>query len=85
MVNFLEKKEFKEDLEDLCHRQWSGWTAYFFSKGSLNQDGTITIPKWAVDRWKRQIETPYCDLSQSEKDSDLKEADKFLFLFKKNL
>lgn len=68
----------KEDLSNLAHEQWSGWMEYLFSKSVKNEDGTVTIPKWAVDRWERQVNTSYKDLSEEEKDSDRKEADKFL-------
>lgn len=53
---------------------------YLFSKGTFNDDGTWTMPKWAVERWKRQMETPYAELSEDEKESDRAEADKFLEL-----
>lgn len=68
----------REILAELAHAQWSGWMEYLFSKGVLNEDGTWTMPAWAVERWKRQTETPYADLSFDEKESDRKEADKFL-------
>lgn len=68
----------REELADLCHSQWSGWMRYLFKKGMFNEDGTWTMPTWAVERWKRQTETPYSELSESEQDSDRNEADKFL-------
>lgn len=68
----------RERIADLCHEQWSGWMDYLFSKGTFSEDGTWTMPAWAVERWKRQAETPYAKLSESEQDSDRKEADKFL-------
>ncbi len=68
----------RERLADLCHRQWSGWIRYMFSKGTLHDDGTLTLPSWAVERWTRQMNTPYDGLTKDEKESDRKEADKFL-------
>ena len=41
-------------------------------------------PMWAVERWKHHANTPYADLSESEQNSDRKEADKFLAIFKKD-
>lgn len=79
------KREVREDLARYAHKQWSGWMEYLFEKSELNPDGTVTIPKWAVDRWKRQIETEYDDLSDMEKESDLKEADGMLNVIAKNL
>lgn len=36
------------------------------------------IPAWAVERWRRQVATSYAELSEKEKDSDRKEADRVL-------
>lgn len=71
-------KSLREELAKLAHSQWSGWMEYLFSKCEVSPDGTMTIPKWAVDRWSRQVKTKYDDLDQSEKDSDRTEADKFI-------
>ena len=68
----------REKLAELCHEQWSGWMHYLFSKGMFNKDGTWTMPAWAVERWKQQMEMPYSELSKSEQDSDRNEADKFI-------
>ncbi len=70
----------KESLANLCHEQWSGWMEYLFSKGVFNNDGTWTMPSWAVERWQHQMKTAYSKLSESEQDSDRAEADKFIAL-----
>lgn len=51
---------------------------YLFEKSILNEDGTVTIPAWAVERWTRQCITPYATLPEQEKASDRAEADKML-------
>ena len=71
----------REQLAELAHKQWSGWIYYMFGKSKLLPDGRLIIPKWAVDRWTRQADTPYAELSEKEKDSDRTEADKFIALF----
>jgi len=76
----IDADEFTERLAALCHSQWSGWMEYLFSQGSFNGDGTWTMPAWAVERWTRQMETDYAELSESEKNSDRAEAAKFLEL-----
>lgn len=79
--------EFKEKLADLCHKQWSGWMGYLFRKcynetGQFDKEtGNIIIPEWAVNRWKRQMNTEYKDLPEEQKDSDRREAEKFIKLF----
>ena len=68
----------REQLAEYAHGAWSGWMAYLFEKSSFNSDGTVTIPVWAVERWKRQSETAYVNLPENEKESDRKEADLML-------
>jgi len=41
----------------------------------------LVIPKWAVDRWKRQMKTEYKYLSEGEKNSDREEAVKMMEIF----
>lgn len=77
-------EELREDLAELAHEQWSGWMEYLFSKSEFKIDGTVIIPVWAVERWLRQMNTKYSDLSEKEKESDRKEADKAIKLILKN-
>jgi len=74
--------ELREAFASLAHEQWSGWMEYLFSKSTKNEDGTVTLPAWAVERWERQVATPYADLSEKEQDSDRTEADKFIEVLK---
>jgi hypothetical protein len=64
-----------EAMAAYAHAAWSGWMRYLFSNCTENEDGTCTIPAWAVERWKRQMNTPYDLLPESEKESDRVEAD----------
>jgi len=70
-----------EKLADLCHQQWSDWMEYLFYFGAFNRDGTFTMDADKVERWKRQAETPYAELFDDERKSDLYEASKFQKLF----
>jgi hypothetical protein len=74
--------DMRERLADLAHRQWAGWMEYLFSKSHKSVDGSVTIPALLVERWERQMRTPYAQLSESEQNSDRKEADKFIDAFK---
>lgn len=71
---------FVEIFAAFAHKQWSGWTLYQWEKCELNEDGTMTIPKWAVDRWTRQANAPYDDLLPQEQESDRNEARKMVEL-----
>ena len=69
----------RETLARYAHDgAWSGWMKYQFSKCTPNEDGTLTIPKWAVDRWTYQMNTPYDELPEEMKQSDREEADRII-------
>lgn len=70
--------ELRESLASIEHDRWSRWMKYLFTKGSVSKDGTFIIDKESYDRWVRQSETDYDDLTTPEKDSDRKEADNTL-------
>lgn len=76
-----DRSDLREKLAALAHEQWSGWMRYMFSKAPVNEDGSWTMPAWAVERWQRQMQTPYSDLSEEEKASDRTEAGRVLALF----
>lgn len=78
-----QQTEIKEQLAEYAHNQWTGWMRYLFSKGEFNEDGTWTMPNWAVGRWTRQMNTEYKDLLEEEKDSDRKEAEGMLNILNK--
>lgn len=66
-----------EIFADFCHQQWSNWTNYQRTYIIVNDDGTGTVPAWAMERLKRQASTEYEDLTHKEKESDRVEARKF--------
>ena len=82
----MNDSEQLEKVAALCHDQWSGWMRYLFSKCDLEissvlsalENGAVIMPKWAAERWSRQMKTPYAELSEDEKESDRNEARKFL-------
>lgn len=61
-----------EQLAALAHEQWSGWMLHLWGHD---------CPE-AQARWLRQVDTPYADLSEDEKESDRKEARRVLAVFK---
>ncbi len=73
-----EKNLLREKLSDIQHEIWSNWMTHLFKVTISNDDGTYTIPVDKVNHWKRQISTPYNRLSESEKNSDRKQANKIL-------
>ena len=67
-----------EQLSAVQHEIWSHWMRWMFTVGTFNTDGTWTMPAVKVERWQRQMNTPYAELSEREKDSDREQADKVL-------
>ncbi len=68
-------KELIEKLADLEHQQWSHWTRYFLD--NLNPTNKC--------KWVFQLETPYSELSEKEKESDRKWARKVLEIVSESL
>ena len=60
----------RERLAALEHEQWAHWTRYLLDH----------LTPENVERWRRQIDTPYEDLSEPEKQSDREWADRVLEL-----
>ena len=83
--------EMVEKIADLEHEQWAHWTEYMldqlgnamdlaFSEFRVdNPDHPVLNRAYEkLDRWRRQIKTPYSELTEQEKDSDRKWARKVL-------
>ena len=60
MSNLVEK------LSELEHDQWAHWTKYMLNNMTPEN----------IKQWKRQISTPYDELTEKEKDSDREWANK---------
>lgn len=67
-----------ETLSAIEHQRWSHWQSYLHSKCEKNDDGSLTIPKDLVEKWNKQIETDYSDLTEKEKKSDREQVMKYL-------
>jgi len=76
--------DVREALADYAHEAWSGWMRYLFDKSIKLADGGVLVPPPAVARWQRQMETPYAQLPDHEKDSDLTEADRMLLIMREH-
>jgi hypothetical protein len=58
----------REQLAALEHEQWAHWTRYLLDH----------LTPENVERWRRQCETPYDQLTEAEKESDRVWADRVL-------
>lgn len=70
----MTEQELIEALADKEHASWARWMAYLFSICEKDSDSNVTISGSLVKRWQRQIETPYAELSEREKQSDRDEV-----------
>lgn len=70
----MSEQELIEALAEKEHASWARWMHYLFSKCTRQYDGTYVIPHHLVTRWRFQIETPYAELSEQEKQSDRDEV-----------
>ncbi len=57
-----------EELAALEHKQWAHWTAHLLD--TLCRRYSLPADDPEIRRWRRQIPTPYADLSEQEKASD---------------
>ena len=77
-------QEFIEAGANLEHDRWAGWQKYLHSLCKEGEfwleydESDLIIPASLVARWKRQIDTPYSELSEEEKESDRKETRNYI-------
>jgi len=76
----LSIEEVREILAAAIHDQWAHWTKYFLNALEIDSFSNQNQP--LVERWQRQINTPYSQLSEREKNSDREFADKFIKIVK---
>ena len=78
-----------EDLAELEHKQWAHWTKYMLNRLEQLEMKEDANDPYKVQRqqenWKRQIATPYSELTEKEKDSDRSWASKSLEITAKQI
>lgn len=70
--------KIRERMAAAQHTIWAHWMGHLFAQGTLNEDGSWTMPKEKVEQWQRQMATDFADLSEDEKQSDRDQVDKML-------
>lgn len=63
--------DLKEKLAAIEHERWADWQKWvheMFNKGHF---------PYMYPRWQKQIETPYAELSDKEKASDMEQVDRY--------
>lgn len=72
-----------EELARIEHERWSKWQRYMHDKALRQADGSLLIPPELVERWERQMTTPYDGLSEREKESDREQVREYLPVVKR--
>ena len=70
-------EEFIEKGAELEHTRWAKWQQYVFDKSTMkviDDQDFMCLPNEFYQRWARQIDTEYKDLSEAEKESDRREV-----------
>lgn len=80
-----DKKRLREALAAYSHNAWAGYMEYFLGICYAGGDAVLQCPNWAATRCRRQIDTPYSELSDDEQDSDRAEADKMISIVNRHL
>lgn len=78
------EKELREEMAKQEHDRWARWQRYLHSK-CTKSEGFLIIPQNLVERWERQINTAYEDLSEEEKDSDRRETEPYFTIMKSEI
>jgi len=73
----------REMIAAVQHAIWSHWMKYMFTQSVYDELGNWTMPSGKVERWHRQMETDYSDLTERERSSDREQADKVLAAMEK--
>ncbi len=76
-------QKLKEQLAAIEHERWADWQRYMHSKmrgnALLGSDGPYGyyVSAGQFEGWERQINTPYDELSEREKDSDREQVERY--------
>lgn len=60
------------------HERWAHWQQYVHEQCQPGPDGSLIIPAELVHRWTEQINTPFAQLTDAEKDSDRDQVRRYL-------
>lgn len=75
-----------DDLTDALaaveHERWSHWQRFVHDTATRQPDGSLLLPAELVEKWERQISTPFHRLSEAERDSDREQVKRYLPLVK---
>ena len=65
-------------LAAIEHERWAHWQKHLHGQCEQQEDGSLRIPADLVKRWTLQIETPFSELTDEEKESDRDQVLRYL-------
>lgn len=74
-----------DELAAAEHERWAHWQRFVHDQASRKSDGSLLLPAELVERWERQIETPFDDLTEKEKESDRDQVRRYLPIIERAL
>jgi len=77
------KNSLEERLADIEHQRWSDWQSWCHK--ILRENCPSPELEKVLERWDRQISTPYLELSETEKESDRKQVRRYLPILEKEI
>lgn len=75
-----EMKTKNEIMAEIMHETFSHWMKYLFTVSAETMVGDVVIPAKYCEKWRRQMNTPFANLLESEKESDRKVVQDFKIL-----
>lgn len=84
-VEMVTRDDLIESLSAIEHERWADWQQWVHGQCRGIPDmldchfdaGSLVIPDALVQRWQRQIATPYGELSEGEKQSDREQVARY--------
>ncbi|MEO5317779.1 hypothetical protein PV761_04200 [Arthrobacter sp. CC3] len=74
----LENVQTVERLAAIEHERWAHWQQYVHDRCQRRDDGSLVVPAELAARWQAQIETPYAELTEEERESDREQVRRYL-------
>ncbi|HNV40347.1 MAG TPA: hypothetical protein PKK62_00010 [Ornithinibacter sp.] len=81
----LESDDLLEELAAIEHERWSHWQRYLHEQCVPGPDGSLTIPAKQARRWSTQMNAPYNQLSDEERESDREQVRRYLPIIARTL
>lgn len=76
----VDDSELREQFAGIEHDRWARWQRHVHNQCVRNPDGSLTIPAAMVEKWQRQMDTAYADLTEAEKEKDRRKVNPYLLL-----